>query len=354
MKLKQLKLYQFKNHSQLDLQLNHKVVGISGLNGKGKTNILDGIFFLALGKSYFSGTDIQCIQENTKEAGIIGLIDIGEEVEFKLKLRQGSKKQLFRNNELYSKISDHLGELLCVVIAPGDIGLIYDDNSIRRRFINQVLGQTDKEYLQDLIKYRRLLEQRNRHLKSGMVDHDLLYAIDEQLIPLNEVIYAKRAEFLSKIGPSISNYYEKISNKAESVQLNYNSQVAQGNLADQMLSSRKRDQLLKRSHIGIHKDKIEFSIQGKSLKKYGSQGQIKSFLIALKISEFYYYMELKKQQAILLLDDIFEKIDIQRSEALTGIIKNGNFGQVFVTDTDKSRLSSFCAGITDDYKLIEL
>ncbi|MFY0643560.1 MAG: DNA replication and repair protein RecF [Bacteroidia bacterium] len=354
MKLSRLQLHQFKNHTSLDLQLDNDIVGICGLNGKGKTNILDAIYFLAVGKSYFSSTDIQCIQIGKEEAGIIGKLESNEEIEFKLKLKRGSKKQLFKNEVVYPKLADHLGELLCVMIAPGDIGLIYGDNSDRRRFVNQVLSQTDSEYLKGLMQYRRLLEQRNRHLKSGIIDGALLDALDALMLPLNELIFHKRKELLREIGPMISKFYEQISEKAEQVSLDYDSQISAGNLEEQIRGSRQKDSIIKRSHIGIHKDKIEFSIESKALKKFGSQGQIKSFLIALKLSEFNYYLDNKKTTPILLLDDIFEKIDNQRSQALIRIIKNGNFGQVFVTDTDKSRLSSFCSGVSESYKLVEL
>ncbi len=354
MKLTALKLYQFKNHRSAQWSFEKSLVAISGLNGKGKTNILDAICLLCQTKSYFSSTDSQCIQDGEIEASIIGVFDQEEKHEIIVKIKKGQKKEVSNNGKVYSKLGDHLGKFLAVVIAPGDIYLIYGDNSDRRKFIDKILSQVDGQYLNSLLQYNRLLAQRNQHLKSQLVDHFLLDSLDVQMKDLAESIFNKRKIFIAEFISLVNKFYEELSGGIERTQMHYKSQLAEQDFCALSAENRQRDIHLRRTNTGIHKDEIDLILNGHFLKRFGSQGQIKSYLISLKLAEFEFYREKTGQTPLLLLDDIFEKIDDNRANALTRIIKNGNFGQLFATDTHTHRLSEFCSQIDSEYQLISL
>ncbi len=354
MKLEALKLYQFKNHSSAEYAFHKRLVAFSGLNGKGKTNALDAICFLCQAKSYFSSTDAQCIQKSKDEAGIIGRFAAEEKIEIAVKLRKAKKKEITKNGKAYSSLSDHLGQFFAVVIAPGDIYLIYGDNSDRRRFVDKILSQVDRSYLKALLKYNRLLAQRNQHLKSNLIDHHLLDSLDIQMQADADLIFAKRLAFVNEFAAEVNQFYNSLSTESEESALKYKSQLQDQNFIDLTAGTRHKDIQLRRSTAGIHKDELDIFLNGHVLKRFGSQGQIKSFLISLKLAEFKYYQKKTSIMPFLLLDDIFEKIDDNRAKALTGIIKSGNFGQLFVTDTQAARLRLFCEQIDPDFQLITL
>lgn len=309
---------------------------------------------LCVGRSYFSGTDIQCILNDTDEASLIGEIEKGENYEVKLKLKKKGKKVLEKNGKKYDRIVDHIGQFFAVVIAPGDINLIYDDNSERRRYLDQILGQTDPIYLKNIIVYKKLIEQRNRHLKLESHDPVLISVLDEQIAPVCREIYDARKTFLKDFIGRVRKYYALLSRDKEHVDIHYISQLEDRPYLDWVGVLADKDRILGRSNAGVHKDELNFTIDGYPLKKYGSQGQIKSYLIALKLAEYEHYKIEMGVQPFLLLDDIFEKIDKPRATALTDIIKSGNFGQIFVTDTQQNRLEQFCGSISEDYQLIAL
>jgi DNA replication and repair protein RecF len=354
LKIHQLSLVNFKNHVNLKLDINNDVVAVCGLNGVGKTTVLDAIYFLCVGKSYFSATDVQCIQNNEVIAGIRARVEDEDTNNLKVVLKRGSKKVIEKNDSPYKRVMDHLGQYFAVVIAPGDIELIYGTNSVRRNFVNQILSQTDSEYLSSLVKYNKLLEHRNKHLKQEIVDDVLLQTIDDQVGPLAKEIFEKRAVFLKEFSAQFKEEYNTIANSKEHVELNYKSQLQELSYAELVMQNRTKDLAVQRSFSGVHKDEIEIELEGVSLKKYGSQGQIKSALIALKLAEYSYVAKLKNKLPFLLLDDIFEKIDDERALVLTSIIKNGNFGQIFITDTNAERLESFCEHIGKPYQLEKL
>ncbi len=352
MKLKHLKLYFFKNHSNFELTTNADVVGIYGLNGAGKTNVLDAIHTLCLAKSYFSATDIQCINNDEEMSSVYGVFSVPQDHEVRIKLQRSKRKIIERNDKKIGKIVDYLGNYFAVVIAPGDISLIYGGNADRRRFIDQIISQVDREYLQSLLRYNKLIDQRNRVLKNEMVDKLVLESLDQQITPLIATLYNRRSQFLKEFIPLFSKFYHLISKESEQVDIQYISQFENQKYSELIEQNFPKDKVLKRSTVGIHKDEIEISLNELQLRKYGSQGQIKSCLIAMKLAEYQYYQEKKDVLPLLLLDDIFEKIDDERAQALTDIIKNGTFGQLFISDTQEARLQRFCDAINSNNQLI--
>ncbi|PCJ66514.1 MAG: DNA replication and repair protein RecF [Bacteroidetes bacterium] len=354
MKVQKLALIFFKNHSDFKLECQEDVVAIAGLNGVGKTTILDAIHYLCLGKSYFSSTDVQCIQTEELQAGIIAKLVGDEDVSLKVKFKRGGRKVIEKNGVAYKRVLEHIGQFLAVVIAPGDIELVYGSNETRRSFINQILSQVDRKHLLDLMKYNKLIEHRNKHLKQESVDTALLLALDEQIAPLALSIYTKRKEFLEEFCPVFEAKYHQLSGEKESVRLMYTSQLDHSSYMDLVDVNRNKDLAIQRSFVGIHRDELDIEIGDLSLRKFGSQGQVKSGLIALKLAEYEYLQKTCDKNPFLLLDDIFEKIDEERAQVLTQIIKNDNFGQIFITDTNQDRLNQFCVAIGKSYKLITL
>ena len=354
LKVHKLILISFKNHSDFRLEMNEDVIAIAGLNGVGKTSVLDAIHFLCIGKSYFSATDVQCIQEGKIQSGVLATIATSEKIELKVKLKRGGRKVIERNGVPYKKVTDHIGEFMAVTIAPGDIELIYGSNTVRRSFINQILCQVDANHLAELIKYNKLIEHRNKHLKEDTVDLALIHTLDFQIAPLAASIYARRSEFLKEFSAVYAEKYHLLSGEKEIASLQYISQLEHNSYAELVAMNQRKDIVVQRSFSGIHKDELELNIGDFPLKKYGSQGQIKTSLIALKIAEFTYLQKATGKTPFLLLDDIFEKIDEERASVLTQIVKNDNFGQIFITDTNEDRLNTFCEEIGKPYKTITL
>ena len=353
LKIKNLSLVHFKNHLDFQITIDKDIVAISGLNGVGKTSVLDAIHFLCVGKSYFSGTDVQCINTEQPVGGILATLFTEEDIDLKVKFKRGSRKRIERNGALY-KVLDHIGHFFAVVIAPGDIELIYGSNEVRRTFVDQILSQTNHEYLIQLVKYKKLLEHRNKHLKQDEIDHALLETLDDQMSPLAQYIYAERKEFLQQFSLVFQNKYAELSGEKETIELSYISQLEHNSYRELTAMNRNKDIAVQRSFSGIHKDELDIEIEKLNLRKFGSQGQIKSGLIALKLAEYEYIASSKKVLPFLLLDDIFEKIDEERALVLTQIIKNGNFGQIFITDTNKLRLENFCNEIGTSHQSITL
>ncbi len=353
MKVQKLSLVFFKNHTDLHLEMD-EVVAIAGLNGVGKTSVLDALHFLCLGKSYFSSTDIQCIQTDKIQSGIIAQIITHENIDLKVKLKRGSKKTIQRNGVVRKKLADHVGEFIAVIIAPNDIELIYGTHEKRRSFINQVISQVNKKHLQELLTYTKLIEHRNKHLKEDTIDRALIQTIDEQISPIAHSIHQVRLEFFNEFSTYFQTRYHEISGQKEEIKLSYISQLDDDSYLNLTPQYYTKDVTLRRSSCGIHKDEIEIELNHLNLRKYGSQGQIKSGLIALKLAEYSFLSDKINTKPLLLLDDIFEKIDEERAKVLTQIIKNDNFGQIFITDTDSSRLESFCEEIGKPFKTITL
>lgn len=355
--LKSLSLINFKNYPEAELEFSPTVNCFTGNNGAGKTNLLDAIHYLSLCKSYFNSIDSQQIREGTDFFMLQGVFDKDQRQEMvSCSVKRNQKKQFRRNKKEYERLADHIGLFPVVMISPYDISLILEGSEERRRFIDNALSQTDAQYLDELISYNKALLNRNSLLKefqlSGRADEDLLDIFTEKLIALGQEIYTKRNQFMSIFLDLFIKHYQFISEQAEEVSLIYQSQLHDMPYSQGMQTSRQRDRFSERTHFGIHKDDLEFKINGMTLKKFASQGQQKSFLIALKLAHYSYLKMKTGIKPILLLDDIFDKLDGQRIRQLMQMVVQDEFGQLFVTDTDKERVERVFNEIDRSARLI--
>ncbi len=342
--LKHLNLVNFKNLIEASVDLDSDVNCFSGLNGEGKTNILDAIRYLSMCKSYFNPADYQNINHEQDSFMIKGTVLKNDEIDvLSCSVSRTSKKIFKRNKKDYQRLSDHIGLYPSVMISPTDEDLIKEGSETRRKFINGIISQYDKSYLNHMVQYKRALNQRNRLLKHFQVertfDEASLEIYDFKLIELIQQIHEVRLKFVEDFTPWFQKLHTQISGNKETVSLSYTS-TCNENLAEQFTDSRHKDKLSARTNIGIHKDDLEFSIDGHTIKRFGSQGQQKTFLIALKLAQSFFIEQATGNKPFLLLDDIFDKLDSSRVANLMKLVSEGNFGQIFITDTDKNRVSS--------------
>ena len=343
--LQKLSLINFKNYSEAELNLSAAVNAFTGNNGAGKTNLLDAIHYLSLCKSYFNPIDGQQIKHNHDFFMIQGVFDKdGKEEVIACGLKRGQKKQFKRNKKDYQRLADHIGLFPLVMISPNDISIIIEGSEERRRFIDNVISQTDPEYLDELITYNRSLQNRNALLRqiavSGKYDPELLEIYDEQLILSGNKIFSKRRTFMELFTEIFNNHYRYLSEEAESVEMLYDSPLLRADFGDSIKQALERDRALERTTVGIHKDDLIFTIGGMPLKKFGSQGQQKSFLIALKLAQYTFLQQQKGFKPLLLLDDIFDKLDESRTRKLMKMVSDEDFGQIFITDTSRTRIEN--------------
>lgn len=343
MNLKHLSLLNFKNYETLEIDFSGGVNCITGPNGIGKTNLLDAIYYLALTKSYFNPIDKQMVRHDEKMMMVKGVFeDEGKTETIVCSLRSGQKKMVKRNRKEYKKISEHIGLIPIVIITPFDSFLILEGSDVRRKFIDGIISQEDQGFLQLLIQYNRALYQRNMLLKHFSREHhfdgDALEIWDVKLIELGEAVFQKRNTFITNFIPVFLEFYEKIGGKEEKVNIEYRSSLSEGNYKEQLKKSIQDDLIKQYTTKGIHKDDLVFTIDGYPLKKFGSQGQQKTFLLALKLAQFR-QMQLKMEKApILLLDDIYDKLDSTRMKHLMELVTEKGFEQIFITDTHPSRV----------------
>ncbi|MBS7566522.1 DNA replication/repair protein RecF [Mucilaginibacter sp. Bleaf8] len=359
MYLQQLSIINFKNYSEAELIFSDGVNAFTGNNGAGKTNLLDAIHYLSLCKSYFNTVDSQQIKQGTDFFIINGTFDkndIPETVACSVKRAQ--KKIFKRNKKDYQRLADHIGLFPIVMVSPYDVSIIMEGSEERRKFIDNVISQTDNHYLDELITYNKILSNRNALLKSiaetGRFDPGLLEVLDEQLIASGNVIFGKRRSFMESFTSIFSKYYQFITEDAEQVQLVYESQLLQHSFAELLTKTTEKDRILERTTAGIHRDDLQFSIHGMPLKKFGSQGQQKSFLIALKLAQYNYLQQQKGFKPLLLLDDIFDKLDEKRITKLMQMVSAHEFGQVFITDASTNRVRTIFNQIQVDVKLFKV
>lgn len=341
MYLEKLQLLNFKNYPDAELEFSPAVNCFAGNNGAGKTNLLDAIHYLCLCKSFFNPIDSQQIRYGQDLFVVQGTFQRnGEKETVYCGLKRNQKKQFKRNKKEYQRLADHIGLFPLVMISPNDGELITGGSEERRKFVDNVISQTDNGYLDTLIQYNKGLSGRNALLRNsnGHPDPDLLEVFDEQLIRYGEVIYRKRREFLDQFTRLFHGHYEFISSDAEKISMTYESGLHETGFAEGLIRARERDHYLQRTTFGIHRDDLVFTIEGHPLKKFGSQGQQKSFLIALKLGQYSYLFEKKGFKPLLLLDDIFDKLDGLRIKHLMEMVVKDDFGQLFLTDTDESRL----------------
>jgi len=372
--LNKIILTQFKNYKSDSFEFKERITGICGFNGKGKTNLLDAIYYLCFTKSYFSKSDLLNVQFNADGfriegdltqtpvySGTGGLsIDEGFKENFNVVsiFRGAGKKEVLVNDVAYEKFSSHIGKFPCVMVAPDDIEMITGGSEQRRRFIDTVLSQMDAGYLQQLIIYNKVLLQRNSLLKSFADqknrDMQLLQVLDSQLQQPGEDIYKKRKDFLENLIPLAKDFYFQIAGNNEVIDLNYESQLNENTFQEVLDRSKDRDIFSQRSTAGIHKDDLGSQLNGKPFKAVASQGQKKSLLFALKLAEFEMLKENKGFAPLLLLDDVFEKLDDLRMQNLLQWVCVNNESQVFITDTHLERLRTSLNNFGFTSEIIEL
>lgn len=358
MYLKKLGLVNFKNYGNAELELCPKINCFVGDNGVGKTNLLDAIHYLSLCKSYFNFTDTESILYGTEFAVVQGDFYLNEKNEEIYCALQHDKRKIFkRNKKEYSRLSEHIGLLPLVMISPLDSALILDGGEERRKFMNHVIVQYDKHYLEMIIKLNRIIAQRNKLLKDIAdkgAGYDTLDVYDVQLAEAGEIVFQKRREFAEKLVPIFQKYYEFISGKHEKVELVYHSQLADGDYHKLLINIRERDIFFRYSTLGPHKDDLVLTLFGHNIKKGGSQGQQKTFLVALKLAQFDFIREVSGKLPVLLLDDIFDKFDEERVKQIIRLVAEQKFGQIFITHTNTDRMKTVLKNIHVEHKLFKV
>ncbi len=354
-----ISITQFKNYQLASFSFTERVIGICGLNGKGKTNLLDALYYCCFTKSYFSKTDALSVQFTKDGFRLEGLFNtLGEDQKIVCINRGTGKKELFLNEVPYEKMSHHIGKFPAVMVAPDDIELITGGSEERRRFIDTVISQMDAEYLAHLIQYNKVLQQRNSLLKrfaeQGKTDWPLLEVLDEQLMAPGKYIYAERKKFTATLIPLVQQFYNQIAGNIETVTLQYESHLNTGDFETVINQYRQKDFILQRSNGGIHKDDLSMLLNDNNFKNTASQGQRKSLLFALKLAEFELLKTSKGFAPLLFLDDVFEKLDDKRMQQLLQWVCKENTGQVFITDTNRERLEKAFKSLPLKYQLIEM
>lgn len=343
MHLASISLFQFKNYPQSGFQFDARIVGISGKNGVGKTNLLDAIYYLCFTKSYFTKSDGQNVHTGKQGFRLAGnFLSNEKEEEVTCILRETGKKEVALNHEVYDKFSAHIGKFPCVMIAPDDVQVIIGGSEDRRQFLDTLLAQSDHDYLLQLISYQKILQQRNSLLKSfaetRRVDESLLQVLNEQLWQPGVFIYEKRKAFLQSFIQLVQRFYRQISGEAYDVHIEYESQLHQQTFEQLFRQLKEKDLVLQRTNGGIHKDDLSLTLHDSSFKAVASQGQRKSLLFAFKLAAFEVLKDVKGFAPILLLDDVFEKLDEQRMHNLLHWVCTKNDGQIFITDTHAERI----------------
>lgn len=359
MYLNRLSLLNYKNFESGVFDFDAKINCLVGPNGIGKTNILDAIYHLAFGKSYFNPITTQNIRHGAEFFVIDGrFIKDSAEEQIVCSFQKGGKKVVKRNGKIYEKVSDHIGVVPLVIVSPADRDLILEGSETRRKFLDGVISQADKSYLQHVLDYQKVISQRNALLKFFAANHSFdrttLEVYDMQLEGLATFIHKKRVAFMEEFQPIFATQYKAISGGGESVNLIYESQLHKASLSDLLSQNLERDRLLQYTTQGIHKDDLILQIEGHPIKKFGSQGQQKSFLIALKFAQFQYMKNQLSGMPILLLDDIFDKLDQHRVAHIINLVNQELFGQIFISDTHADRTEAVVKEIHQSYAFINL
>ncbi|MVM39867.1 DNA replication and repair protein RecF [Spirosoma sp. HMF3257] len=369
MYLEKLSLTNFKNYEDSRYVFGQQVNVIVGPNGSGKTNLLDAVYFLALSKSAFQSQDALSIQHDADYFIIDGVFDEqNRSVQITISLQRGQRKVLMADKKPYDRLSDHIGRFPVVLMAPNDTDLVREHSEDRRHFFDGVLSQLDSDYLRNYLMYQQVLKQRNSVLKlfaeRNQVDNDLLDTYDEPLLDLGQKIHDRRKQFVDEFLPDFRKHYAYLSDGRESVTIVYESEVSNPNFADEFRHFRRRDTVLQRTTMGIHKDDYAFLIGEREvgpdgpapvpLKKFGSQGQQKTFVIGLKLAQFDQLQAAKGVKPILLLDDIFDKLDDRRIGKLIKQMDEGAFGQLFITDARPERTRELLENVKADVRFFEI
>lgn len=345
MHLRHIHLVNFKNYEEAEIELSEGINCFIGHNGAGKTNILDAVYYLSLCKSYMNVIDRQNIRFNQPFFVVQGdWVKDGQAINIHVAVKNGAKKIVRRNKKEYEKLADHIGQFPAVMISPYDRDLISEGSELRRKWMDGIISQFDRNYLDAIQKYARVLEQRNALLKN-MAEHQLfdresIEVWNHQMVELGNRIFGKRKEFLEEFIPVFQRHYNSIGLEQEEVHLVYQSQLIDKSFEELLVENERKDAHTRYSNAGIHKDDLVFQIKGYPVKKFGSQGQQKSFIIALRLAQYEWLKQHLKVAPVLLLDDIFDKLDHSRVERLMKLVADQFFGQVLVTDTDLHRVET--------------
>lgn len=357
MHLKHLSLIQFKNYQEADIHFSEKINCFTGNNGVGKTNILDAIHYLSFCKSAFNPNDSQHIYNDAEFFMIQGSYDRkGHEELIQCGVKRGQKKSIKRNKKEYASLSEHIGLLPLVIKSPADSDFIHLGSEERRKFPDTVISQFDPTYLTQLIQYNRILQHRNKLLKqSNAAQHlNTFEILNEQMTEYANEIHNKRKDFITNIIPVFQEYYNEISLGREEVKLQYESHLNESNLLELLNDSFSRDTVLQYTSKGIHRDDLNLLLNQQPIRRFGSQGQQKTYLIALKLAQYQYIKEKTGLKPILLLDDLFDKLDGDRVEKIIRIVTQSEFGQIFITDTNQDRISTLLKRDTDQHHLFRI
>lgn len=358
LQLQKLVLTQFKNYDISSFGFTEKVVGICGLNGRGKTNLLDAIYYSCFTKSYFTASESFNTGFGKDGFRLEGIFEKESEAVQVTCIYRGNKKEFFFNGILYEKLSQHIGLLPAVMVAPDDVEIISGGSEERRRYLDALLCQLDAGYLQQLMLYNKVLQQRNSHLKTmaeqAQADVVLLDILDMQLCAPAACVFEKRMNYCRELVPLVQDFYQQLAGPAEVVLCGYESALQTSSMDDLLLKNRQKDRLLQRTTAGSHKDDLEFLLNGQAFKNIASQGQRKSLLFALKLAEYEMIKNYKGFAPLLLLDDVFEKLDDNRMQNLLHWVCNENSGQVFITDTHRQRLEDAFQQLKVKGQIIEL
>ena len=355
MYMERLKLTNFKNYETEDFSFSPQLNLIAGLNGMGKTNLLDAIYYCCMGKSHFTNTDRNVVRHGEPFFRLESYFSLNEKSEkITAKVQPGKTKVLERNNNAYERLADHVGLLPVVFKAPNDTSLALEGSEERRRFLDNTLSQIDAAYLQHLMTYNKVLQNRNALLKQfadqRFFDAELVEVYDQQMLEPANYIFEKRKNFVEELIPIFKKYYQAICNGQEQVKCIYRSQLIDNELIGLLKENREKDRILQRTTIGIHKDDLQFKMDDRTVKTYASQGQLKSFVLALKLGQYDLLKKEIRRYPILLLDDLFDKLDDQRVKHLLELLITGDFGQVFITDTHSERGEKLAKKFSDEYK----
>jgi len=359
MYLKRLSLTNFKNYGQADLEFSPGINCIVGNNGVGKTNILDAIHYLSLTKSFFNNIDSVSIRHGEDYFIIQGAFETnGEPENIFCSFQREKQKVLKRNGKEYQRFTDHVGRFPVVMISPADASLISEGSEERRKFLNKIISQYNGEYLDSVLNYNKALQQRNRLLKDFRLNHffdgEMLSVWDFQLVKYGTVVHTERQLLVNEIMPVFQQYYSLISDSKETVSLKYRSHLSEGDFNASLRNTVDKDQALEYTTTGIHKDDLIFEMDGYPVKSLGSQGQQKSYLVALKLAKFDYIKRKAGFSPVLLLDDIFDKFDAERVAQIIRLVGNHRFGQIFITDTHQKRLQDILNSLNSDYRLFRI
>lgn len=353
--LKRLSILNYKNLLQAEVTFSSGINCFFGNNGMGKTNLLDAIHYLSFCKSHINTPDSQIINNGQELCVLQGDYEYegrGEEIFCAIRRRQ--RKQFKRNKKEYDKLSEHIGLLPLVMVSPADAELIQGGSEERRRFVDVIISQQDKPYLHALIQYNKALLQRNALLKEQCLDASLYEVLEMQLDMYGRMVYEKRQQLVNDFTPIFNEYYQTICQSSEQVGLRYISQLEKGNLMEMLEANRERDRILGYTSIGIHKDELEMTLDTFLIRRVGSQGQNKTYLIALKLAQFVFLARRGQTCPVLLLDDIFDRLDADRVEQIIKLVSGEQFGQIFITDTNRKYLDAILQSINHGYALFKV